>query len=263
MHGEFTSEDAEMLRDHVEEAARLLCAARGGAPVHELPPICRPQSDADAYQIQEAVIRQLGAAVGGWKVGAASATTAAFCAPIYQSMIRPSPASYSHRELRIIGIEAEIAFRLGRDLPPRASAYDRAEVTAGVSLHPVIEVVDSRYADFRSLDRPSILADNYSNGGLVYGAVVPNWDSHDLSHTSIVVTEDGEPFADSRGGAARDPISALLDFANLMNGRGGAKADTFVTTGSWTGMVFTRRGARIVADFGPLGRVEVAFPADD
>jgi hypothetical protein len=41
-----------MLREHCEEAARLLCAARGGAPVHELPPNCRPQSDADAYEIQ-------------------------------------------------------------------------------------------------------------------------------------------------------------------------------------------------------------------
>jgi 2-keto-4-pentenoate hydratase len=41
------------------------------------------------------------------------------------------------------------------------------------------------------------------------------------------------------------------------------KAGTFVTTGSWTGMVFTKRGARIVADFGPLGRVEVAFLADE
>jgi 2-keto-4-pentenoate hydratase len=263
MSASSTSEDAEMLRGHAEEAARLLCAARGGAPMHELPPSFRPQSDADAYLIQDAVIQQLGEMIGGWKVGAASATTAAFCAPIYTTMIRPSPASYRASELRIIGIEAEIAFLLGRDLPPRGSAYDRAEVIAGVSLHPVIEVVDSRYADFRSLDRPSILADNFSNGGLVYGAAVPNWHSFDLSRTVITVTEDGEHFADSRGGIARDPISALVDFANLMNGRGGAKADTLVTTGSWTGMVFTKRGARIVADFGPLGRVEVAFPIDD
>jgi 2-keto-4-pentenoate hydratase len=252
-----------MLRDQVEEAARMLSAARGGVPVHELPPSCRPQSDVDAYLIQDEVIRQLGETVGGWKVGAASPTAAAFCAPICASMIRPSPALYGSSELRIIGIEAEIAFRFGHDIPPRSLAYDRAEVTAGVSLHPVIEVVDSRYADFRSLDRPSILADNFSNGGLVYGAPVPNWRSFDLSHTTIMVTEDGEPFADSRGGVSRDPISALLDFVDLMKGRGGVKADTFVTTGSWTGMVFTKRGARIVADFGPLGCVEVAFPTED
>jgi 2-keto-4-pentenoate hydratase len=252
-----------MLTEQVEEAARLLCAARAGPPVHELPQTCRPQSDAEAYQVQDAVTRRLGQAIGGWKVGAASPTTAAFCAPIYSSMIRPSPASYEAAELRLIGIEAELAFLLGRDLPARDAAYERAEATAGTTLHPVIEVVDSRYADFRALDRGSILADNFSNGGLVFGAAVPNWESLDLGHTAITVTEDGEPFADSRASAARDPVAALVEFVNLMGGRGGAKAGTIVTTGSWTGMVFTRRGARIVADFGPLGRVEVAFPADE
>jgi 2-keto-4-pentenoate hydratase len=258
-----------MLRDHVEEAARLLCAARGGAPIHELPPSCRPQCEADAYEIQDAVIRRLGEAIGGWKVGAASAAAAAFCAPICMSMVRPSPASYGHMELRIIGIEAEIAFRLDRDLPARAAPYKHAEVTAAVTLHPAIEVVDSRYAvnpradPLRELDRLSILADNFSNGGLVYGAAVPDWRAYDLGRTMITVTEDDEPFADSRSGVVRDPVAALVDFANLINARGGAKVGTFVTTGSWTGMVFTRRGARISADFGPLGRVEVVFRTDD
>lgn len=251
-----------MLADQIEEAARLLCMARHAAPLHELPQSCRPQSDADAYQIQDAVVRQLGETVGGWKIGAASAAAAAFYAPIYTSMIRPSPASYSEAELRLIGIEAELAFRLGRDLPARPEPYDRAEVTAGATLHPVIEVVDLRYSDFRSLDRLSILADNFSNGGLVYGAAVPDWERLDLGRTTIMVTEDGEPFADSSAGAARDPVAALVDFANLMNRQGGARAGTLVTTGSWTGMVFTKRGAEIVADFGSLGRVEVAFQED-
>lgn len=252
-----------MLKEHCEEAARLLCAARGGPPLHELPPHCRPQSDGDAYEIQEAVTRQLGETIGGWKVGARSTQSAAFCAPIWMRMIRPSPASYEARELRLIGVEAEIAFRLGRDLPERGAAYDRAEVLAGAMLHPVIEVVDSRYADFRSLDRATILADNFANGGLVFGAAVPNWETLDFGATTITVTENGEAFASSKGGAPRDPIAALVDFAELMRRRGGAKAGTFVTTGSWTGLVFTKRGARIVADFGSRGRVEVAFPADE
>ncbi|MBV8506253.1 MAG: 2-keto-4-pentenoate hydratase, partial [Alphaproteobacteria bacterium] len=207
--------------------------------------------------------RRLGEAIGGWKVGAGSAASAAFCAPIGMKTIRPSPASYQARELRLIGIEAEIALRLGRDLPARSAAHDRSEVTAGAALHPVIEVVDSRYSDPRSLDRLSILADNFSNGGLVYGAAVLDWEKLDLGQTRITVTEDGEPFADSAGATSRDPVAALVDFANLMNSRGGTKAGTFVTTGSWTGMVFTKRGTRIVADFGPLGRVEVTFPADE
>jgi 2-keto-4-pentenoate hydratase len=252
-----------MLQYLVEEAARLLCAARGGTPVHELPSRCRPQSDVDAYQIQDAVSRQLGQSIGGWKVGAASPTAAAFCAPIYASMIRHSPASYHTTELRLIGIEAELAFQIGCDLPARPTPYDRAEVASGATLHPAIEVVDSRYADFRSLERALILADNFSNVGLVYGSAVPNWETLDLGRTAITVTEDCEPFADSSGGTARDPLGALVEFANLMRERGGVRAGTIVTTGSWTGIVFTKRGARIVADFGPLGRVEVAFPTDE
>src|ERR1700724_1017530 len=198
-----------MLKDHREEAARLLCAARGGAPVHELPPSCRPQSDADAYEVQDAVVRQLGETIGGWKVGAASAASAAFCAPIWMKMIRPSPASYDAGELRLIGIEAEIAFRLGRDLPARAAAYDRAEVTAGAALHPAVEGACSRYAHPRSLDRLSILADNFSNGGLVYGAALAGGEELALDGTRITVTEDDGPFADSAGGAAREPVAAL------------------------------------------------------
>ncbi|HUC72998.1 MAG TPA: 2-keto-4-pentenoate hydratase [Stellaceae bacterium] len=248
-----------MLVDRAEEAARLLCAARGGKPIAELPAECRPQSDADAYQIQDAVARRLGETIGGWKVGAASPTTAAFCAPIFARMIRPSPAAYTAGELRLIGIEGEIAFRLGRDLPSRAAPYEAAEVTAGATLHPAIEIVDSRYTDFRSLGRASILADNFSNGGLVWGAAVPNWEALDLVRTEMRVTEDVKPLADSAMGVARDPVAALVDFANLTRTRGGAKAGMFVTTGSWTGMVFTRHGTKITADFGPLGRVDIAF----
>ena len=98
---------------------------------------------------------------------------------------------------------------------------------------------------------------------MVYGASVPNWDALDLGGTAIMLTEDGEPFADSSGGTARDPLGALVEFANLMMKRGGVTLGTMVTTGSWTGMVFTRRGACIIADFGPLGRVAVSFPADE
>ena len=155
-----------------------------------------------------------------------------------------------------------MAVRLGRDLPPRDRPYDRAEVTEGATLHPAIEVVDSRFVDPRVLARPVMLADNYANGGLVYGPAVADWRERDLAATKMTITADSRPFADSGAGVRRDPVAALVEFVNLMRSRGGAKAGTFVTTGSWTGMVFTERGRRILADFGPLGRVEIVFPAD-
>jgi 2-keto-4-pentenoate hydratase len=137
-----------MLAEHAAEAARLLCEARASArPLAELPASCRPDSDADAYRIQDAVIARLGEAVGGWKIGVASETAPAFCAPILAHMIRPSPAAYRAEELRLIGIEGELALRLGRDLPPRDKPYDRTEVIEGATLHPAVEIVDSRFPD--------------------------------------------------------------------------------------------------------------------
>jgi 2-keto-4-pentenoate hydratase len=249
-----------MRQEQVEEAARLLAGARGGPPLDGLPAECRPQSVEDAYQIQDAVAHRLGEAVGGWKVGVATAAAPGFCAPIFARLIRSSPAAYTGAEMRLIGIEAEIAFRLGRDLPARAAPYGRDEVASGATMHPVIEVVDSRYVDFRSLDRLQMLADNFSNGGLVYAAAVPGWELLDLSRPAVVVTRDGAPFAESNPEIARDPLGAAVEFVNIMNMRGGVKAATFVTTGTLTRLVFAERGARIVADFGALGRIEVEFP---
>ena len=250
-----------MRADQAEAAARLLIAVRrGAAPLTEMPPECRPQSDADAYRIQDATLRALGESVGGWKIGVATGATPAFCAPILAPMIRQAPASYSPDEIRLIGIEGELAFRLGRDLPPREAPYDAAEVTLGASLHPAVEVVDSRFVDPRVLPRPVMLADNYANGGLVYGAAVPDWTARDLAATTMAITADGLPFADSGAGVVRDPVAALVEFANLMRERGGAKAGWMITTGSWTGLEFARRGVRIAADFGALGRIEIAFP---
>ena len=119
-----------MLKEHCEEAARLLCAARGGAPVHELPLNCRPQSDADAYEIQEAVVRQLGETIGGWKVGAASAASAAFCAPIWMKMIRPSPR-HKRRE------QGE----QNRGYPSTISCHLVFAAPLGVQPHPVGSVI--------------------------------------------------------------------------------------------------------------------------
>jgi 2-keto-4-pentenoate hydratase len=243
----------------ITEAARLLVEARRGAAIAGLPEPYHPTSYDDAYAIQDAVADRLGAVVGGWKVGAATETDAAFCAPIYAPMIRPSPAHYGPNELKIIGIEAEIAFRLGTDLPARAAPYQRAEIMAGAQMVPAIEVVDSRYQNLRSIDKLGMLADNFSNGGLVYGAPVAGWEGLDLSLPQITITADGEFFAETTLPQPRDPVAIVLAFAEIMRGRGGAKAGTIVTTGSFTGLVFTKPGTRIIADFGALGRVEALF----
>ena len=112
-----------MLSEHIDEAARHLCAARRGPPLHELPQHCRPQSDAEAYLIQDAVMRQLGETVGGWKVGAPSADATPMFAPMPRAWIAANHAVLEGRH-RYRGLEAEIAFLMGKDLPPRSTEHD-------------------------------------------------------------------------------------------------------------------------------------------
>ena len=249
-----------MTPDQIERAANALVAARKGSAIASLPADAIPQSEADSYQIQDAVRAKLGEQVGGWKVGI-SPLGGHFAAPIYASTVKPSPASLAARGFKLIGIECEIGFRFNKALPARPAPYSRHEVLEAASLHPTIEIVDSRYQDFRSLDRLLVLADNFSNGGLVYGPAAANWDGIDLAHPPIEVTADGKHFADCTGLRAGTPIELVLAAVQHANDRGGIAAGTVITTGTHTGLVFTEPGVKIAADYGRLGRVEVAFPA--
>jgi 2-keto-4-pentenoate hydratase len=249
-----------MISEHVDSAARALVTARTGQPIAALPEGAGPQSEADSYAIQDAVLARLGERIGGWKVGF-SPEGGIFCAPIYASRVAASPAAMPASGFHVIGIECEIGFRVNRALAQRAQPYARDEILAVSSLHPTIEVVDSRYIDFRSLDRLQVLADNFSNGGLVYGAAASGWEAMDLVHPPIGVTADGKDFAECTGLRAGDPIGLLVELVNhVAKARGGVPSGTFVTTGTHTGLVFTDPGSHIRADYGPLGRVEVSFP---
>src|SRR6266700_512 len=135
-----------MASEQIQTAAGALVAARTGQPIAGLPEGARPQSEADSYAIQDAVLRRLGERIGGWKVGF-SPEGGIFCAPIYASTVHGSPASLPASSFHLIGIECEIGFRLNRSLASRAQPYSRDEVLAAVALHPTIEIVDSRYQD--------------------------------------------------------------------------------------------------------------------
>jgi 2-keto-4-pentenoate hydratase len=243
----------------IDRAAEALVAARRGQAIPVLPEAVRPQSRADSFAIQDAVMAKLGENAGGWKVGALP-DGQAFVAPIYASTVKASPASMPASGFKLLGIECEIGFRLNRALPARPEPYGRDEVLAAVSMHPTIEIVDSRYQEFQSLDRLQVLADNFSNGGLVYGAEASGWEVTDLTHPPIEVSVDGKPFADCTGLRAGNPVDLLVTAVNEVRLRGGIAAGAFVTTGTHTGMVFTEPGVAIRADYGRFGTVEVSFP---
>jgi len=243
-------------------AAEFLLAARNrGQRAAALPENMRPRTVADAYAIQDAVAAKLGP-IGGWKVGAKSADTEPTCAPLPATLILRSPQRFAAGRFALNGVEAELAFTLSHDLPPRPQPYCVAELEASLAtVHPAIEIVDSRFVDLGAVDALSVLADSQSNGALVVGNGVALPHAFESSTQEVALDIDGVRAVESRGSnPAGDVLSLLAWLANHVAARnGGLRCGDLVTTGSWTGMRFVASGTRVEAAFAGIGGVDVGF----
>lgn len=231
----------------IGEAARLLVESRqSGKLVVGLPDDSQPASAAEAYAIQKAVIRQVGPA-GAWKVGPMPGEAAVRFAPILTSTIFDSPATLRSLRLAMIGIEAEVAFRLKYPLSASQAPFSRSAVLEALgSAHAAIEIVDTRYAHWQAMSPLSILADNLCNGALVIGESRQEWLRPDLSNTDLHVFVEGALAATPRENPGGDPIELLRQLADHCAGQDlPLEAGCIATTGSWTGLLFVPRDTRV------------------
>jgi 2-keto-4-pentenoate hydratase len=243
----------------VTDAALLLIQARAQRRLMA-PPFAIPEIG-DAYAVQDSVSAALGP-VGAWKVGAKSPEAQPTCAPIFASLVHASPAAIPAVQLGMIGIEAEIAFRLARAVEPGGPLLRESDLPDLIaSAHPAIEVVDTRIADWRSADRWWLLADNQMNGGLVVGDAAEHRPA-DFTKLPVALKVDGKTTVEAVGGnSAGDPRRVLLWLLNHCRANGiRLPQGTPITTGSCTGMTFVQPGATVVAAFAGFGSVAVRFP---
>jgi 2-keto-4-pentenoate hydratase len=245
-------------------AALLVAARRTGRRVGAIDGDLVPVSEADAYAVQDEVARLLGAAVAGWKVGAANATAAPVAAPLLVPLVVASPARFTVAADAFRGVEAELALSLARDLPARATPYGEDEAWDAVAeVHVAIELLESRYADRRAMTPAALLADNQSNGGFCYGAAIAGWRAIDYATQRARLLIDGREEKSAAGGnPAGHPRRLLAWLANHAASRGRPlKAGDIVTTGSHTGITIAPPGARVIARFDGLGEAELSLAA--
>jgi 2-keto-4-pentenoate hydratase len=249
-----------MDRSAIEAAARALAdARRSGRPIEALPAFARPKTVADAHAIQDASVLALGETIRGWKVSIADGEM--MRGVILGSRMLASPAHMRAADLPMLGIEAEIAFRFDRDMPPREHAYEAHEIAEAVTAFVAIEAVDSRfksYADTPVLDR---LADFMSNGGFIVGTARSDWRKFDLATLKATLSIDGRTVVEKVGGhATRDPILPAIALANALRAEGIAKGRV-ITTGTYTGLYIARPGDRVMATFEGFGSAELHLEA--
>jgi 2-keto-4-pentenoate hydratase len=250
--------------DRMRQAAELLLAARRDvAPIADLPVGLQPKNLAEAYLLQDIVAEALGP-VGGWKIGAPDPEATPLFAPMplgsgYLENGERLGSVYS----RLRGVECEIAFLLGEDLPVREQAYTREEVVAVIaSAHPAIEVLESAFVDPDAAERFSMLGDLQMHGGFAYGPAVQDWQVIDIAREAVELVIDGAVRVE--GGMANTAGPDLLRLVTWLASdgayrTGGLRRGQWITTGSWTGKAYAQPGSSIVAKFSNFGTAALSF----
>ena len=247
---------------HADTAALLLSAWRDPSQkLNAFPHLLAPPDERTAYAIQRRVLEGLGGAIGGWKVGAAGPDAPCTCAPMPAGGVHPSPARIPGSTQGLRGIEAEISFRLGRDLPLRDEPYGRAEVIAAIAYClPAIELLETRFTHPDTVDKLSLLADFSTHGGFVYGPPAADWQGIDFSRETVRILVDGEVVKTGNANPAGDMIR-LIQFLADTGARwaGGLKAGQYITCGSWTGKDFVGPASQVQVEFAHAGSVAVEY----
>ena len=259
-----------MVSERIAAAADALAAAwQGGGRIALPSAAVAPESLEEAVAIQDALHERLGYECIGWKLGmsseaaqAANGMSAPFTGRLYPQRLHESPARFAADAFASPILEAEIAFRMARDLPPRADAYDEAEVLDAVAEAVLgIEVADNRYDTPPPVAPLLLVADNGAAGAYITGPTVADWRDIDLAGIEATLQIDGAHAADSLTGDARcQPVAVLVWTANALSARGvGLKAGDLVTTGTACAPTPCGPGIEVVARFGGLGEVRMAI----
>lgn len=247
-------------KDLIEAANILLDARRTNQPIADLPPALRPTTTEEAYFVQDRMALAY-EDIGGWKIGAPSPDAVPTFAPMPAAWITSSGHQLQGVDHRYRGVEAEIAFKVGRNLPPRETPYTREEVLDAMeSMHPAIEILETALIDPQAAKLTS-MADMAMHGGFLYGDAVPDWQKIDFTRETVVLSVDGAVRVERTGSNTSGDLLRLLPWlANEGASRTeGLRRGDWITTGSWTGITLATAGAAVEAQFGHAGKVFLRF----
>lgn len=243
---------------------------RQGRRIDALPEKLRPADRREGYRIQALLEKRSASPLFGWKIAATSQAGQAHinvAGPLAGRLLAErTVASGAEHNLGVNHMavaEAEFAFRMSRDLPPRAMPYSEGEVLAAVaSLHPAIEIPDSRFEDFTRVGAAQLIADNACAHEFVLGEAAPeSWRAADLAAHEVrltIRTGGGEAIVREGRGAnvLGRPAVALAWLANELSQIDVTlRKGEIVTTGVCVTPPPIAAGNRITADFGAFGAV--------
>jgi 2-oxo-hept-3-ene-1,7-dioate hydratase len=222
----------------------------------------------DSYAIStEVADRKLaaGAELIGHKVGLTSKAmqrSSQIDEPDYghllDSMIIADGAKVPHENYCLPRVEIELAFILGK--PLRGPGIGLPEVLRATEyVVPAIEIVDARLRDQRKIF--DTVADNGAAAGIVIGGRPIGPMDVDLRWVGGIMYRNSEiEETGVAAGVLGHPALGVAWLANKLGSHGVTlEPGHLVLAGSFTRVVFARKGDTLHADFGSLGGIAIQF----
>ena len=223
----------------------------------------------DAYAIQDVILQRKlarGARVVGLKAGLTShakmkqmGVTDPVFGFLVDEYVVSEGATVNVSELIHPKVEPEIAFVLKHALKG-PGCHIGAVLAATEFVMPGIEVIDSRYRDFK-FDLKSVIADNTSASRFVVGGQPVGVEGLDLRTTGIVLEVNGVPMAFGAGAAVLGhPAAAIAMLANHLGERGEEiPAGTMILSGGITEAVAVKAGDNVTLRVQGMGSCSLRF----
>jgi len=174
-------------------------------------------------------------------------------------MSRPDGGEIKMSELIHPKVEAEIC--IVTKSPLRGPGCHLGAVLAAIDfVVPAVEIIDSRYRDFK-FDLKSVIADNTSASRFVIGGRMRAVEELDLRTLGVVMEKNGEIVAMAAGAAVLGhPAAAVAMMANHLGARGQEiPAGSFIMTGGVTEAIAVNAGDSISVRYQDLGTVSMRF----
>lgn len=258
-----------MTEDDMRAASELLCRHwRDETRIDALPPPLRPADRAEGYRVQAFIEAHTAHPLFGWKIAATSVAgqkhinvDGPIAGRLLAERVIADGGDFALGGSFMRLAEMEFAFRMARDFAPRPAPCSLDEVMAGVaSLHPAIELPDTRFTDVTAAGVAQLVADNACAHKFVLGpASVIDWRDLDLAAHPVQALIDGALVGEGVGAnVLGDPRIALTWLVNELLRHGMTlRAGEVVTTGTCVKPVPIAPGDQVRGDFGPLGTVAV------
>lgn len=258
-----SKDQIESLSEHLE-SAELQARA-----VHKITDDHPDLDFEDAYAIQWATRRRKesrGTRIIGMKMGLTSRAKMkqmnveepiyGFLADYFQE---PEGGEVDTSKLIHPKVEAEIAFVT--KAPLRGPGCHVGQVLAATDfLIPAVEIIDSRYENFR-FDLPSVVADNASSSRFVTGGAMMSPRETDLRTVGVVLEKNGDPVEVGAGAAViNHPASSVALLANMLAHRDAEiPAGSLILSGGITAAVAVEAGDNVTMRAQGMGSVSMRF----